>query len=153
MARFRFELEPVLRQRKLAEREHQREVASLERERLTIEGTLRRWQGSIRQERADMRTAHEANEGRMDLDAVRVQSHATLGMVMRAQRAAIELSGVMKRLDAARAQLAEAAAARKAIERLRERRLEAWRGAQKAAEAAALDELAVMRHGRAEGAW
>ena len=151
MARFVFNLQPVLRQRELVERERQREVAVLERERLAIEAKLRGWQQAIGQERADMRSAHESNNGRLNLDAVRVQSHATLGMVMRAQRAAVELSGVMRRLDAARARLLEAAAARKAIERLRDRRQEHWRSEQKAAEARELDAMTVMRHTRDEG--
>ena len=41
MARFRFRLQPVLRQRELAERDEQLVVAAIERDRLGLEDRLR----------------------------------------------------------------------------------------------------------------
>ena len=58
-----------------------------------------------------------------------------------AERIARDLGEVYKALESARAELAEAAAARRAIELLRERRYEAWRRKHARAEDAFIDEL------------
>ncbi|MEZ6232840.1 MAG: hypothetical protein R3B68_01505 [Phycisphaerales bacterium] len=157
---FTFTLQPVLDQRLRQEREHQRRVAELERERLTLEGEIAAQQRAIEQERDDLRAAlfHERSAEqrggqsaeRLHLPALRHGASATLGLISRAQRAVVRLAGVHQRLDAARLELINATAARRGVEVLRERRYEAWKREQERAEAAALDELAVMRAARAE---
>ena len=67
---------------------------------------------------------------------------------VRQRGAVVRLAGVHQRLDAARLALIKATAARRGVEVLRERRYEAWKREQDRAEAAALDELAVMRAAR-----
>ena len=150
MARFVFELESVLTQRQREERDRQLAVAALERRRLELEEFIRGCQRRIEQEREDLRGQLGSGEEtvRVDMDGVRVQANAGLHMVARAQRAAIELAGVHRRLETARTTLIEATTGRKAVERLRDRRYEAWLEAQKKAEAAEVDELATMRAGR-----
>jgi flagellar export protein FliJ len=83
-----------------------------------------------------------------DVRAVRLQSGAAVRLGMAAQRAVLELAGVHRRLEGARAELLEAAKRRKAVELLRERRYEEWRTDQNRRELAAVDELAVMAAAR-----
>lgn len=155
MARFVFRLQPVIEQRRRAEREHQRRVALLERERLEIEAEIAAYQRAIEEERDDLRRRLFEERGggdprtpRVDLDAVRGQAAASLGLISRAQRAVVRLAGVHQRLDAARLELVRAAAARRGVEILRERREEEWRRGQDRAESVAIDELAITRAAR-----
>jgi flagellar FliJ protein len=149
MPRFTFNLQPVLEQRLRVEREKQRRVAELERERLTVEREIAGHQRAITAERDDLRARlfDERSGTRVNLPQIRQQAHASLGMIARAQRAVIRLAGIQQRLDAARLELIQATAARRGVEVLRERRYEAWKHEQDRREAGALDEMAVMRAG------
>jgi flagellar export protein FliJ len=151
MPRFRFNLQPVLDQRLRVEREKQRRVAELERERLAIEREIAGHERAITAERDDLRARlfDEKSGAPVNLPQIRQQAHASLGMIARAQRAVVKLAGVQQRLDAARLELLKAAAARRGVEVLRDRRYEAWRDAQARAESGALDEMSVMRAGSA----
>jgi flagellar FliJ protein len=147
MARFRFQLETVLRHRRNIEREKQRAVAELETQRVRLENDIRECQQGLERERGEL-------TGRLteaDLHGVRWQAAAAMRLIVAAQRAALELAGVMKRLGVARADLLEAAKRRKAVELLRERRFDEWKLDQNRRELAAVDELAVMAAGRASG--
>lgn len=154
MAKFVFELEGLLRARAAEERRRQMVVGALEGERARVEALIRACQSAIVQGKDDLREAlGGAKAGApVDLASVRMQAGAGLHLVARAQRHVFELAGVHRKLDAARLELLKAATARKAVEVLREQRLEAWREEQKRLEAAALDELAVTRAGRREEA-
>lgn len=147
--RFVFSLQPVLEQRLRVERERQRQVAELERDRLAIEREIAGYERAIIGERDDLRARlfQERSGERVNLAQVRQQAHASLGLIARAQRAVVRLAGVQKRLDAARLELIRAAADRRGVEVLRERRFEAWKREQERREALAMDELAVMRAG------
>lgn len=149
MARFVFQFEAVLTQRRSEERRAQLAVAAVERDRERVEEYIRECQRGVMAARADLRE-HLVEGTRVNLHAVRLQAGASLSLVGRAQRAVLELAGVHKRLDAARLDLLRAAIRRKAVEALRERRREAWLAEQKRREAAELDELMVMRAGRTE---
>jgi flagellar FliJ protein len=147
MPRFRFELEPLLTARRHVERSKQRAVAELERERLRLEGALRRQQQFISTGKASLR-GHLV--GALDLGSMRAHASSTIQLLREANRLVIELAGVHKRLDRARGDLVEAARERQAIELLRERRFDAWAAAIGKAEDAALDELAVIAAHRKE---
>ncbi|CAG0999539.1 hypothetical protein PHYC_02784 [Phycisphaerales bacterium] len=149
MARFVFELEAVLTERKAAERRKQLAVAALERERSGMEQLIRECQQGILSAREALR--EQLDPGRaVDLHSVRLQAGASLHLVARAQKAVLELAGIHRRIDAARLDLLRAAVRRKAVEALRDRRFEEWRTDQRRREHAALDELSVMRAGRTE---
>lgn len=149
MPRFVFELDPVLEQRAREEREHQKAVADLERQRTALEDEIRACQRAIDQERDDLRTLLGAGGGgAVDLRGARMQAGASLHHMARAQRAVLKLAGLHKRIGIARAALLEATKRRKAVENLRERRYEQWKREQHAAEARELDDLSVMRFGR-----
>ena len=156
MAAFVFEFEAVLEQRRRVEREAQVAVAALEGERLAIEDRIRGCQHGIERERREL-SAHlsSAAEGQgVALDAVRMQANAGLTLVGRAQQEVYKLAGLHKKIDEARLVLLEATTRRRAIELLREQRFEAWKREQDRREASALDDLNVMRAGKAGGsAW
>lgn len=141
MARFRFELEAVLQHRIRLEQEQQRVVAELETSRAALESAIRSCQDGLVRERAEMRAVLAAN----DIRGARFQAGAATRLVGSAQRAVLELAGVHKRLEGARAMLLEATKRRKAVELLKDRRFEEWRQLQAKREAEAIDEMAVMR--------
>lgn len=147
MATFVFELEAVLEQRGREEKQRQRAVAELERQRLTVEGRVEQIRSRLSEGRESMRRSLGAG-GAVPMEAVRLQSTSSLHDLIALQRAALELAGVHQRLGAARARLMEATVARKAVEALRTRRYEAWRRERARIENNAMDDLAVMRHGR-----
>lgn len=147
MTRFRFKLEAVLLARKEEERSHQRAVATLERRRRELEDTLRRQQAFISAGKAE--TADRL-VGAIDVSSLRAHAGATIQLMRAAHRLLLELAGIHRRLDAARAELVEAARRRRAIELLRERRLEEWKRGLDKAENAAIDEMAARSAAKRE---
>lgn len=152
MARFVFELQAVLDHRERAVEMRQRAVAEVELERARLEGVVRECQRGIAAERAEMRRVLAGGGARVDIALVRTQAGAAVRLAAVAQQAVLQLAGVHKRLEAVRLELLKAERARKAVELLRERRHEAWRIETARREAAAQDELMVMRAWRSEGA-
>ncbi len=145
MARFRFALEPLLKARADAEREKQRSFATIEGERLKLEQALRHHQSRIAEGKQSLRGGLI---GTIDAPSLRMHAAASLQLMRQAQRTVLELAGVHKRLDAARAELIEARRRRRAIEILKEHRLAEWTQALEKAETAALDEMAVIAAAR-----
>jgi flagellar export protein FliJ len=145
VARFRFELEALLTARRNTERERQRAVAVLEQERLTIEARIRAHQGGIVSGKS---TVREQLVGSVDVGTLRAHAGRALHHVRAAQQEVVTLAGVQRRLLKARADLVEAARARRAIERLRERRFAAWKARLDKLEAGRLDELAMQIEAR-----
>lgn len=144
MARFRFRLEPVLEHRRVLERQRQCEVAEIEVERRALEDRIRDCQDRLGAERRALREDLVSRGGTLDVVRIRHQAAVSGAIVGQAQRAVLQLAGVHKRLEEARGRLIEATTARKAVERLRERELEAWRLRLKRLEDRELDEIAVM---------
>jgi flagellar FliJ protein len=147
VARFRFELEPLLTARRHVEHARQRSVAVLDRERLRLESSLRSQQQFITSGKTSLRGELV---GALDLGSMRAHASSTIQLMREANRIVIELAGVHKQLDRARAALVEAARERQAIELLKERRFEAWKTKLNKAEDAVLDELAVSAAYRKE---
>lgn len=144
MASFRFRLAPVLTQRERAERDRMLMVADLEREKIQLENRIRAAQNRIVAGRQAM--ADSLSGGRVELGDARLQAGATLRDDQQARRAVLELAGVMRRLEGARAELIEAAARRRAIELLRDRDQSRFNAERDRKENNALDDLIVMRH-------
>lgn len=145
MPRFRFALEGLLTARRAAEQQHQRAVAEIERERMTLEDRLRSQQSSIA---ASRRSLRDSLVGVLDAQMLRLHAASSIQQMRQGQRMALELAGVHKRLELARQSLVEASRARRAIELLRERRFAQWKAALDKAEADTLDELAVIAAAR-----
>jgi flagellar FliJ protein len=141
MPRFRFRLQVVLDHRRALERQRQRVVAALELDRLAAENALRALHAEIERENADLRATLTSGDFRM----TRAHAARVTHLHADARRHVLHLSGVLARLDTARAELLEAARRRKAVELLRDRRLEEWRLAESRRETAAVDEINVIR--------
>jgi hypothetical protein len=163
MARkFKFTLEAVLTQRMAIEEQHQRRVATLERERLALEDRIRGFQRLIRGAKEDLRRRLVSESREVDLDApvaggvslsdVKLQANASLHLVARAQQSVLELAGLHRRIDAARLELLGATTDRKAVELLKAKRLQEWKDEIRKKEDAEIDEMNVMRHNRDEEA-
>lgn len=145
MSKFTFSLDPLLKARVAAEREHQRAVAVIEVERQVLEQRLKDQQNLIAEGKLALK---DGLVGAVDAANLRQHAASSLHAMRLAQRMALELHGVHRRLHAARTGLVEAARARRVVELLREKRWEEWKRAQEHAETAALDELAVMSAAR-----
>jgi flagellar export protein FliJ len=153
---FIFKLQPVLAQRERLEERAQLKVAELERQRLGVEQTLKVIQAELLDTRRFIRGGLFAGEAsRRDSEqavggmaGVRLATNASLHLTVQAQRAAMELAGILKRLDMARADLLKATADRKTVQLLKDRAREMFQREQLKREMAELDEMAVMRHGR-----
>jgi flagellar export protein FliJ len=149
--RFEFELEPVLEMRKRLERQKQLAVAELQAQRLALEERIRAAQQSLADGRRYVRELLTpggmagTGDGMAAVARVRLSAHMALHTTVHVQRLAIELSGVVQRQNAARAELLRAAVARKAVEALRARRWAAWLAEQKRLETAAIDEINTQR--------
>ena len=145
--RFQFRLQPVLEQRERIEQEQQRRVAEIESERLRHEQTLRTIQAELAQARDGLRARLQQPGAEAGFASVRWQANASLHTTIRAQRAAIELAGTLRRLESARAELLKATADRKAVQMLKDKRYAEFQTEMRRRESGELDELMVMRHG------
>ncbi len=151
MAKFRFPLEAVLKYREHVERQKMLGVARLEVERRAGERVISEYQRQIREGKEDLRRVLSpaegggaSREGGVDTKGARLQAAASLHLQLKAQRAAVSLAGVLKRLGDARAELSAAAVERRAMEKLRENRMESWRLEEGRREGNMLDEIGTL---------
>jgi flagellar export protein FliJ len=144
MAKFVFKLAPVLKQRLAAERQRQAAVAVLESRRVELEDQLRAFQRGLEEAREAWREMLSGGSvGAADIRGAGMQAVASLAGQARAQRVVVQLAGVHANLAKARAELAQAMKARRAIELLREKQYEEWRADERRRDAAAMDEIAA----------
>lgn len=148
MAKFRFPLQAVLKYREHLERQKMLGVAKLEVERHAGENVIIEYQRQVREGKDDLRRAlsppADSASGVVDPRGARLQAVASLHLQLKAQRAAVSLAGVLKRLGEARKELSAAAVDRRAMERLRENRLEDWKSEESRREGNALDEIGTL---------
>jgi flagellar FliJ protein len=149
MAKFRFQLEAVLRHRRLVEDQGQRELAHFLRERMILHNQLRQMQQTISQSKHDL---GDGLVGVVDLDKVAQFARYSGQTTQRAQQIVVRLASLEKQIAAARIRLMDAVRGRKALEMLRERYLALWRRDQDRQEAAFLDDIALQGHARAQAA-
>lgn len=149
VARFAFKLEPLLEHRRRIERDHRVAVASIEAERAAIESEMRDLGARADRSRAGLRDALAPGGGAVDAHAARWQAASAMSLDARARQLAVKLAGVLKRLEAARVLLVDASKDRRAVERLRERRYEAFCAEVARGEAATLDDMNSARSARA----
>jgi len=148
MAKFRFQLDPLLELRRRAEREQQVIVASIEGERRAIEDRIRACQEGIEQSRVDLRSRLGV-DGQTQVNAREAawQTHSMHRMRAEADGLVVKLSGVTQRLNREKEILVERARDRRSIEKLRERREQVWRSDLARRERIELDDLASTRGG------
>lgn len=150
MARFRFPLAALLEHRSRVEKDHRVAVARAEQARLEAERAVRAQQQSIISIKNDLREALSPGSGSINLREARLQANASLHATLRTQQSALKLAGAMRRVDAARGGLIEAAKERRALELLRDRQFEAWKRRLNKAETIELDDLANARAARGD---
>jgi flagellar FliJ protein len=141
MATFRFKLQALLDLRVREETTSRLAFSKLMGQKTDIEQRLIAHQQMIQAGKDSMR---DAMVGEVDALALRLQSHAALGLLREAQAAAIALAGLAKRIAASRSELDVARSRRRAVEVLRDRRYEEWKLQQERREVADLDELATF---------
>jgi len=149
MAKFIFSLQALLDQRLHLEREKQLVVAALERERMELEARVTACQNEIRSHKDDLRQLlGGASGGAVETRTVRLQAGAALHARARTQRMALQLAGVYRKLEMARAELRKATTKRRAVELLRDKQFHEWKREIERREAIELDEIGTMRAAR-----
>jgi flagellar export protein FliJ len=153
--KFVFQLDPALRARAAAEKQAMASLASVERERLTLEDSLRTIQHTIDDLRASQRRSLglesdlEGSQG-ANMRGAALEAAMVSKLQLRAQQLVVQLAGVHARVGRARELLRKAAADRKSVEQMRELRLEEWKHVQNRIESARLDDISQIRFQHAE---
>ena len=145
MARFVFNLDPVLRQRLLAEQERQRDVAVLQAEMVRLQNELKALNDSMQASAADLKDNRLT--GPIDVAFLAAHRRYSVAMQRKGMQLVQDMARQQRKVDDAQRLLAEAAKDRKVMEKLREKQYERWRQEQAAKELAATDE-AGMQHAR-----
>lgn len=142
MARFIFNLEAVLTQRKHAERQRQRDLAVVEGQMNALQNQLKAINDAMRQAGDDLRDNHLT--GRLNMDFLSAHRRFSISMQRNAMTLAQKIALAQRQVDEARKLLAEAAKQRKAIEKLKENQLQRWRAERQRAELSELDEIGMQ---------
>lgn len=152
MAKFTFNLEGVLRQRKHVEQEKQRALAGKLAVVVELQNTLKQMQQTVDTSTQDLRENRLV--GRLDMSFLAAHRRFMAAMQRQGMAIAQKIALAQRAADEARAELIEAAKGRKAIEKLREKQFERWRAEQARREQAQLDEIGMQLayHDLAEGA-
>jgi flagellar export protein FliJ len=145
MPRFRFGLDPLLEMRRREERSCMGEFAKIEQQRASAEHALRHKQAEISAGRDALRAGLV---GKLDMTLLRQQAAASVAVDRVARQTVLQLAGLARQSDAARAKLVQASQRRRAVEILRERRLEEWKQEADRKETAFLDDLSNIAAAR-----
>jgi len=143
MPAFVFKLEPVLRQRQMAEDQRQRELAQLMRHQMIMMDQLRQMQQTISGSKQDLAGSLV---GKVDLQAVSGFARFSGQTTQRAHGLVRKLAELEQQVQAARQRLIEASRERRAIEKLKQNRYEQWKREHERREAAVMDELAMQNY-------
>jgi flagellar export protein FliJ len=142
MAQFRFKLDAVLRHRTAIEREKQRLYAlalaafkELEDQLKALNQTMQTSNDDIRQNRL---------VGRLDIGFITAHRRFLLGMQRKAMDLVAAMNKAQQEIDRTRMALAEAAKARKVLEKLRETQKSRWQEEVSRKEMIAADEVAMQ---------
>jgi flagellar FliJ protein len=142
MAQFRFKLEAVLKHRTAIEREKQRLYAlalaafkELEDQLKALNQTMQTANDDIRQNRL---------VGRLDVAFITAHRRFLLGMQRKAMELVAAMNKAQQEVDRTRQAMAEAAKARKVLEKLRETQKQRWQEEVSRKEMIAADEVAMQ---------
>lgn len=142
MARFVFNLDGVLRQRKRIEQEKQRAMAEKQAVLVELQNALRQMQETVESSNADIRQNRLV--GRLDMAFITAHRRFLASMQRQSLSLAQKIALAQRAVEDARAELIEAAKQRKAIEKLREKQFERWRAERARREQAQLDEIGMQ---------
>jgi flagellar FliJ protein len=142
MAKFVFQLEGVLKQRKWAEQEKQRALAEIQAEMNQLQGELRAMDQTVQAANLDLKMNRLT--GPLDMSFLAAHRRYLNSTQRKAMDLVRKMAQVQKRLEEARNALMEAAKQRKIVEKLREKQYERWRDDQARRELSAADEAATQ---------
>ncbi len=142
MARFNFELDGVLRQRKNVEHLAQKALAEAVRAMSELTDKLRRLDESVKQVSEDVRAHHLLGE--IDVNFIAAHRRYLLGMERAAMDLARQIAEAQGKVQRAQSQLIESAKERKTMEKLRDKQFERWMSEQTKRENADLDEAGMQ---------
>jgi flagellar FliJ protein len=142
LSKFVFRLAVVLRQRKRAEQEAQRELAVRHAKLVEAENDLRNLDDRVRAASEDLRQNHLT--GSLDLNFLAAHRRYLNAMQRQALDLIQKIAVAQKHVDEARLLLAEAAKKRKAIEKLREKQFARWQEEIARKELAQMDEIGMQ---------
>jgi flagellar FliJ protein len=139
MPRFVFKLEGVLRQRKQIEQQRQRDVAMTQQQIAELQTMLRELNLSLQAGVEDLRTKRLI--GKLDLAFIAAQRRFALAMQRKGQGIVQRLALLTRQAETQQKSLIEATKRRKAIDKLKERRMAQWREELERREMTELDEI------------
>jgi flagellar FliJ protein len=142
MAKFKFQLEGVLRQRKQLERQRQRELAIVQAELNQLTAQLKELESNTQAATQDLRTNRLT--GVLDMSFIAAHRRFMVSVQRQGMALVQKMANVQKKIDDARLQLFEAAKGRKIIEKLREKQFERWKQEIARKETAELDEVSMQ---------
>lgn len=142
MARFRFQLDGVLRHRKNIERERQREVALVRQQLHHLETELRQLDGTVQDAATELRQRHLI--GTIDLNYLAAHRRFVAATHRKAMSLVQKMALVQRQLDETRKALTQAAIARKVMEKLREKQHGRWQADINRRELGELDEIGMQ---------
>jgi flagellar FliJ protein len=142
MAKFKFQLEGVLRQRKQLERLRQRELAVVQAELNQLTAQLKELESNTQSATQDLRINRLT--GKLDMTFIAAHRRFMVSVQRQGMALVQKMSIVQKKIDEARLNLFEAAKGRKIIEKLREKQFERWKQELSRKELAELDEVSMQ---------
>lgn len=128
MPKFVFQLDAVLRHRKMIEEQFMRELGAVQSVMAKMEAELRGIDESAKNVSNDVR--NNRLTGTLDMAFLGAHRRYVLAMQRKALILAQQMAAQQQLVDAARKNLAEAAKQRKIIEKLKERQHERWKAEQ-----------------------
>jgi len=145
MEGFVFRYETLLRHRRHVEQLRQRELATIMRTQMIMQGQLRRMQQDLQGSKQELGSALV---GKIDFDRVGQFTRFNAQSAMRGRDVVVRLAQLEPQIAEARSQLNDAVRQRRALEMLRDRQYEQWQREQARREEATLDDLTTTRHAR-----
>lgn len=142
MAKFVFNLDGVLRQRKHVEQEKQRELAVRLKALTDAQSEMTRMRDSVQQANDDLKQNHLT--GPLDMNFLAAHRRFLTSMQRQAAAIAQRIAAAQQQVDLARNALAQAAMQRKVIEKLREKHHQRWLDEQNRKELAEQDEISMQ---------
>jgi flagellar protein FliJ len=142
MPRFVFQLDGLLRQRKNVEQEKQRQLALRQAHLTELQNELRRVNEQVQVTNDDVWRNHLT--GRLDLGFLAAHRRFMISMQREALNVVQKLALSQRQVEEAQKELAQAAKARKSIEKLREKHRERWMQRLSRRELSEQDELGMQ---------
>lgn len=143
MQRFIFRYAALLKQASLHEQHRQRDLATLLRKRMILQGQLRDMQSTIQQAKQQL---GQRLVGTVDLTAIGQVARYAGDSTLRGRQIVQHLSQHETQIENARQQLAQATRKRRSLELLYDRDHDAWKKQRKHQETLELDEVASRAH-------